>query len=111
MVAGRHGDGWQVFGPARDERPVVIAQSNGNFPDSEHKQDFCDAIREGRKPAADIEEGHRSTLLCQYANISYRLGGQKLEIDPATETITNCAPANAMRKRSYRAPWVVPEAV
>jgi predicted dehydrogenase len=111
MVAGRHGDGWQVFGTPRDERPVVIAQGNGDFPDPEHKQDFVDAIRQGRRPSADIEDGHRSTLLCQYANISYRLGGQKLQIDPATEAITDCEAARAMSRRPYRAPWVVPEVV
>jgi hypothetical protein len=111
MMAGRHGDGWQVFTSPRDWQPVVAAQGNGKFPDPEHKQNFCDAIRANRAPSADIEEGHKSTLLCQLANISYRLGGQKLVIDAQQETITNNEEANAMRKRTYRAPWVVPESV
>ena len=38
-------------------------------------------------PNADIEKGHRSCLMIHYANISYRLGGQKLAIDPKTEQI------------------------
>jgi predicted dehydrogenase len=111
MMAGRHGDGWQVFASPRDWQPVVVAQGNGNFPDPEHKQNFCDSIRANHTPSADIEEGHKSTLLCQLANISYRLGGQKLLLDAQQETITNCGDANALRKRSYRAPWVVPESV
>ena len=58
----------------------ALAQDYGRFPDPEHKADFIDAIRNERRPNADIEEGHRSTLLSQYANISYRLGGVKLKL-------------------------------
>jgi hypothetical protein len=49
--------------------------------------------------------------MCQLANISYRLGGRKLVVDPETETIVGDAEANKMLKREYRAPWVVPEKV
>ena len=42
---------------------------------------FIQAIRENRKPNADVLEGHLSALLIHYANISYRLGGEKVEID------------------------------
>lgn len=111
MIVGRHGGGWQVFARPHQRQPVVVAQEYGRFPDPEHKQNFCDCIRSGDLPNADIEEGHRSTLLCQYANISLRLGGQKLEIDPATETCIGNDDANAMLKREYRSPWVVPEQV
>jgi predicted dehydrogenase len=111
MIAGRHGDGWQVFGRTHARKPVVLAQGNGDFPDPEHKQNFCDAIRGEKPPTADIEEGHRSTLLAQYANISYRLGGVKLVVDPQTETLRDNAAANAMLKREYRAPFVIPDQV
>lgn len=111
MVLGRHGCGWQVFGRPHQRKPVIVASDNGPFPDREHKQDFCDAIREHRRPSADIEEGHKSTLLCQYANISYRLGGEKLVIDAATEKCIDNERANALLKREYRAPYVVPEQV
>ena len=109
MVVGRHGGGWQVFGRPKSRKPVVVAQEYGRFPDQEHQQDFCDAIRTRRRPNADIEEGHRSTLLCQFANISYRLGGAKLLIDPTTEKIKNNDAANRMLKREYRSPWIVPD--
>jgi hypothetical protein len=111
MVVGRHGMGWQVFGRPHQRKPVVIDESYGRWSDEEHRADFLDAIRNGRRPNADIEEGHRSTLLPQYANISYRLGGEKLEIDPQTETFTNSAAGNALLKREYRKPWVIPEQV
>ncbi|MBN1852713.1 MAG: Gfo/Idh/MocA family oxidoreductase [Pirellulales bacterium] len=111
MVVGRHGGGWQVFIRPKDRKPVVAAQEYGRFPDHEHQNDFCDAIRNHRRPNADIEEGHRSTFLAQLANISYRLGGAKLQVDSSTESIRNHDEANRMLKRTYRAPWIVPEQV
>jgi hypothetical protein len=68
-------------------------------------------VRSRKRPNADIEEGHRSTLLSQLANISFRFGGRTLSIDPTNETIIDGSEANAMLKREYRRPWVVPETV
>lgn len=111
MMVGRHGGGWQVFHRPHRRKPVVAEQSYGRWSDEEHRTDFLDAIRTGRRSNADIQEGHRSTLLPQLANISYRLGGEKLLFDPNTETFTNSEAGNALLKREYREPWVVPERV
>ena len=111
MIVGRHGCGWQVYDRPKDRKPVIAAQANGPFPDDEHFDNFLASIRSREKLNADIEEGHRSTLLCQLANISYRLGGRKLAVDPQTETLVDDAEANALLRREYRAPWVVPEKV
>jgi predicted dehydrogenase len=111
MIVGRHGCGWQVFDRPKDRKPVIAAQENGPFPDDQHFDNFVECVRSRTRPNADIEEGHRSTLLCQLANISYRLGGRKLVFDVATETLVDDAEANKMLKREYRAPWVVPETV
>lgn len=111
MVVGRHGGGWQVFGRPQGRKPVIVEQAYGRWADSVHRDDFCDAIRRGRRPNADIEEGHRSTLLSQFANISYRLGGAKLDVDRKSESFTNNDNANKLLRREYREPWVVPEKV
>jgi predicted dehydrogenase len=111
MIVGRHGCGWQVFDRPKDRNPVVAQQQNGPFPDDEHFDNFVQSVRSRSAPNADIEEGHRSTLMCQLANVSYRLGGRKLVLDPLTETLANDAEANKMLKREYRKPWVVPEQV
>ncbi len=111
MVVGRHGGGWQVFDRTKNRQPVVIAQEYGRFPDPDHKQNFLDSIRNNTLPNADIEKGHKSTLLCQFANISYRLGGQKLVVDPKTESFVDNKEANALLKREYRDPWTVPDEV
>jgi predicted dehydrogenase len=111
MFVGRHGGGWQVFARPKDRKPQVAAQQYGRFPDPEHKEDFVDAIRNNRRPNADIEEGHRSTILAHTANISLRLGGAKLLLDAKTERFTNSDAGNEMLKRTYRQPWVVPSDV
>ena len=111
MVLGRMGAGWQVFHRQQNRQVVVAAQSYGRFPDTDHQKNFVESIRSRQAPNADILEGHRSTLLCQTANISYRLGGQKLAFDASTETFVNNPAANRLLKREYRAPWVVPDRV
>jgi predicted dehydrogenase len=111
MIVGRHGCGWQVYDRPHDRKPVIAQELNGPFPDNDHFDNFVQSIRSRKLPSADIEEGHRSTLLCQLANISYRLGGRKLLVDPETETLIGDAEANALLKREYRGQWVVPESV
>lgn len=107
MCVCRHGVGWQVFGRPKGRRPVVVAEKHGRFPDAEHKENFLSCIRNRNTPNADIREGHLSALLAQTANISYRLGGQKLLLDAKTETFTNSPEGNAMLKREYRKPWTI----
>lgn len=111
MIMGRHGGGWQVFGRPKNREPVVMDQRYGRFPDREHKENFLQCIRSRQRPHADILEGHRSALWTHYANISYRLGGQKLRIDPETEQIVDAPDAMALFRRTYRPPWVVPDDV
>jgi len=111
MFLGRHGCGYQVYGRPHQRKPVLVAQEHGTFPDPEHQQNFIECVHSRKKPNADIDEGHRSTLMCQLANISYRLGGQKLAFDSATERCVNNDSANAMLKREYRTPFVIPEQV
>ncbi|HUT94810.1 MAG TPA: Gfo/Idh/MocA family oxidoreductase [Thermoguttaceae bacterium] len=111
MMVGRHGGGWQVFDRPKSRQPVVKDQMYGRFPDPDHKANFIQCIRTREKPNADVLEGHRSGLMIHYANISYRLGGQKLKIDPATEQIVDNPEAMELFKRSYRAPYVIPEKV
>ena len=63
------------------------------------------------RPNGDIEEIHRSTLLSQMGNISYRCGGRKLAFDAATESFPGEPEANALLRRTCREGYVVPEVV
>ena len=104
---GRMGSGWQVYIRPKSRKPVVHEEMYGRFPDDPHRQNFVDCVRTRQTPNADIEEGHLSTLLVHYATISYRLGGEKLTINPATEGIVGNERAQALLTRTYRSPWVV----
>ena len=105
MYFGRHGGGWQAY----DARGELTHSEYGRQGDKEHQDNFIDCIRTRKKPNADVEIGHHSVLLCHLANISYRVGNQKLEFDPQTETFRNCEQANTFLKREYRKPWVLPD--
>lgn len=109
MYVGRMGAGWQVFIRPKSRQPVLRDQMHGKFPDLPHQENFLQCVRSRQKPNADIETGHLTTLLVHYAMISYRLGGQKLTIDPKTEEIVGNPDAMALFKREYRKPWVVEE--
>ncbi len=111
MCVGRHGGGWQVYDRPKNRLPVVKEQCYGRFPDPEHKENFIQCIKSRELPNADIEKGHRSALLIHYANISYRLGGEKVVVDPGTEQIKDNPEAMKLFRREYRAPYVVPEEV
>jgi predicted dehydrogenase len=111
MYVGRHGGGWQVFERPVREKPTIVASGNGKFPDPEHKENFLQCVRRKAQPNAPIEEGHKSVLMAHYATMSYRLGGEKLVIDPKTEQVVGNDKAMAMFKREYRAPYVLPDQV
>jgi predicted dehydrogenase len=106
MFLGRHGGGWEVFGADGTSAKI----QPGRFRNREHIQNFIECIRSRKRPNADIEEGHLSTLLCHYGNIAYRVG-RKLHIDPKTEGFADDPEANSLVKRTYREPYVIPEVV
>ena len=111
MVLGRHGGGWQVFVRPKSRQPVVKAQEFGRFPDPDHKANFISCIRSRELPNADVAKGHLSCLMIHYANISYRLGAEKLYIDPKTEHIKDNPEAMKLFRREYRSPYVINDEV
>ena len=72
--------------------------------DSVHILDFLDAIRNNRRPNADIEELHKSTLLVQLGNIAWRTG-HRLNIDPSNGHIINDNEAQKLWGRDYEPGW------
>lgn len=107
MYFGRHGGGWEAY----DGNSELVHSEYGRQADKEHQDNFVQCIRERTRPNADVEAGHQTALLCHMANISYRVGNQKLEFDAATETFRNCDQANQYLKRTDRKEWAVPEKV
>ncbi len=73
---------------------------------------FIAAVRSGKHADlnAPIEEGAISTTLVHLANISYQVG-RTLHFDATTYSCIGDDAANRMFKRTYRAPFVVPDKV
>ena len=69
-----------------------------------HKADWFKAIREGTKPAVDIEIGHRVATLCNLGNLSYLLG-RKLVWDGAKQQVIGDEHANRMLGKPQRHPY------
>jgi predicted dehydrogenase len=107
VYLGRHGGGWQVY----DSNGEITHSQYGRQADKEHQDNFIECIRTRNRPAADVEQGHYSVLLCHLANISYLTGNKKLAFDGSTETFTDAPDANKYLKRQYREPWIVPDKV
>jgi predicted dehydrogenase len=72
--------------------------------DETHARNFIDCVKSRKRPNADVEDGHRSALMCHLGNISTKLG-RSLQWDPAKEQIVGDAEASRMLTRPYRAPW------
>ena len=91
----------------RDQEPGPQAEQGGN-----NWQNFIDVVRSRKTEEQNnpIEEGSISCTLMHLANMSYRLG-RSLEFDANTMSIVGDKEANAMLKRKYRAPFVVPDKV
>jgi hypothetical protein len=71
-----------------------------------HMLDFLEARATGRRPVADIAEGHVSSAACILANLSMRLG-RSLDLDAAGNVVDDDE-ANRLLAREYRAPWKHP---
>jgi predicted dehydrogenase len=81
-----------------------IAKASGKAGDEIHMADFVASIRAGRRPHADIEEGHKSALLCHLGNIAYRVG-RVLHCDANSGRILNDDEATRLWTREYRPGW------
>ncbi|MFN0167328.1 MAG: Gfo/Idh/MocA family protein [Bryobacteraceae bacterium] len=71
-----------------------------------HCEDFLQAVKQRRDPAATIESAVRSDLISHLSDIAIRTG-RKIRWDPAKETIHGDSAAARMCTRPMRAPWTV----
>jgi predicted dehydrogenase len=104
LVLGRRS--WKVV----EKGNKVVFDKKVSFSDTPHFEDWLSCIKSGKRPACDIEDGHRSTLLAHLGNISYRVG-RPLTFDGKTETIVGDEKANALLKRPGRKGFEIPEKV
>lgn len=76
---------------------IRLYNSSGN-----HYQDWLDAIKTNTQPLCDAETGHRSSSICNIANIAYQLG-RSLNWDAEEQHFKGDAEANMLRTRQNRA--------
>lgn len=93
---------WTVYTKDSGVGPVVKA-SGGS-----HEGNFIECMKTRQKPNSDVEIGRLSTILCHLGNISHKLR-RPVKFDPRTEEFVGDREANALRSKSYRAPYVLPE--
>jgi len=82
-----------------DVPPIVNSEAN-----AAHVKDFIDCIKSRKKPAADINIGHRSATVCHLGNIAVRTG-KKINWDPKKETIPGNSEAASWLTKEYRRPY------
>lgn len=91
--------GWHVIdGVEASDKPGEMDQA--------HYRNFLDCIKSGKRPNADIEDGHKSTRLCHLGNIAFRVG-RALRFDAQTETLIDDPEANKLLGRTYRKPFTI----
>jgi len=98
MILGDRG--WKIY----DRRNRLAEEKPVSGGDGDHVGDFLTSIREDRRPNADIEHAHKSTLLCHLGNIAYRTGST-LDVDPKTGRIKNNPAAEELWQREYNDAW------
>jgi predicted dehydrogenase len=89
-----------------DQKGKETVRKAGNDGLVAHLSNFVDAIRadDYRKLNAEIEDGHKSTLLCHLGNIAHRTG-DTLRCDPANGHILENAAAEKFWSRTYEPGW------
>jgi len=86
------------------EQSTVDTTGPGDRLDSYHIVNFLDCVRSRKAPNAEIEQGHRSVLLCHLANIAYRVG-RTISCDPGNGHILGDKAAQALWGRTYEKGW------
>lgn len=97
---------------AFDKSGKSIKKKSDGDPVGKHFANFIAAVRsrDASSLHGPVETAHTSSGLAHLGNIAYRLN-RRLKFDPKSETFPGDSEANAMLKREYRKPFVVPESV
>jgi len=74
------------------------------YKSEEQHGNWLECIKSGKEPISPVEIGHRACTVCLVSHIAMKLP-RKLRWNPEQERFINDAEANAMLKRSQRAPY------
>ena len=90
--------------PASLGVPKYVGEPERSWAHPPHHNNFFDCVRSRKRPAAEIEQGHRSTTPLLLAGIALK-ARRKLNWDAETETFRHDEAANRYLTRAYRPPW------
>lgn len=93
---------------AKGKLALVDREPSPDF--NHHARNFIDCVKDRKQPAADIETGHLSTVLCHLGNIVARTG-RAIRYDAQRERILDDGAANRLVAREYRRHWSTPKGV
>jgi predicted dehydrogenase len=97
------GDTYTVFDNAGKEVKKENGEK-GKSIDALHLANFLDAIRSNKPLNSNVEEAHKSTLLCHLGNAAYRVG-RSLRCEPSNGHILDDKQAQALWTREYEKGW------
>jgi len=94
--------GYKIF----DEKAKEVVSVDGKDGLQAHIENFLDAIRndDPTQLHSEIEEGHKSTVLCHLGNMAHRTG-DSLRCDPANGHVVNSEDAMKLWQRDYEPGW------
>ena len=82
----------------------LVREIKARRDDTLHFVNFADAIRDGKKLTAEIEDGQKSTMLCHLGNIAWR-SGHTINYDAKVGKIVGDRDASKLWQREYRKGW------
>jgi len=92
-------------------KPVLESKLPDNYVHDTHRdaspahlRNFLDCVRSRKDPAAPVEIGHRTNIICNLSDIATRLK-RKLQWDPQSEQFVDDGDANQLLARKMRSPW------
>ena len=94
--------GYKQYDERNKEVGASPAGSKGG--DIDHVANFLECVTSGKRPNADIEEAHKSTLMCHLGNIAHRVN-RVLTTDAKDGHIQSDDEAMKLWTREYRAGW------
>ena len=96
--------GYEIYPDQRsglERKQVNTADATGL-----HARNFIECVRSRGKPNADIEVGHRSTIVPHIGNIAFKTA-KKLRWDSAKEDFIGDPEASRWLSRPRREPWIL----
>lgn len=100
-------------GSVKSDPPEIFQEAlkkASDQPRASHLQNWIECIKSREKPAADVEIGHRATVICHLGNIA-RWVGRRLKWDPDEEGFIGDDEANTYLERPMRKPYQLPDTV